>query len=136
MTRPSDYVEFGYRDEQPAHTVAYLLPAIMHLAPPLSQATRVLDVGCGNGYIAGQFARRGCSVVGIGLSDEGIQIARKAYPQARFEKLAADTQVLTNLNEPPFDLVISTEVVEHLAAPRAYANGCFAALKPGGRFSC
>src|SRR3954447_1903766 len=112
MIRRSDYVEFGYRNEQPAHTAAYLLPAIMQLAPPLSQATRVLDVGCGNGYIAGQFAKRACSVVGIDLSDEGIEIARKTYPQARFEKLAADEQMLSNLNEPPFDLVISTEVVE------------------------
>jgi 2-polyprenyl-6-hydroxyphenyl methylase/3-demethylubiquinone-9 3-methyltransferase len=33
-------------------------------------------------------------------------------------------------------LIVSTEVVEHLYAPRAYVKGAFAALKPGGRFIC
>ena len=31
---------------------------------------------------------------------------------------------------------ISTEVVEHLYAPREWAKGCFRALKPGGRLIC
>lgn len=33
------------------------------------------------------------------------------------------------MKEPAFDLVISTEVVEHLYDPRAYARSCFSALK-------
>jgi 2-polyprenyl-3-methyl-5-hydroxy-6-metoxy-1,4-benzoquinol methylase len=40
------------------------------------------------------------------------------------------------LKEMPFDLVVSTEVIEHLYAPREYARGYFHALKPGGRFIC
>lgn len=58
------------------------------------------------------------------------------HPQARFEVLPADDQLLANLDEPPFDLVVSTEVVEHLYAPKAYARGCFEAARPGGRFIC
>jgi 2-polyprenyl-3-methyl-5-hydroxy-6-metoxy-1,4-benzoquinol methylase len=50
--------------------------------------------------------------------------------------LAADERVLENLNEPPFDHVISTETVEHLYDPQAFARGCFAATRPGGRFIC
>jgi 2-polyprenyl-6-hydroxyphenyl methylase/3-demethylubiquinone-9 3-methyltransferase len=44
--------------------------------------------------------------------------------------------VLKNLDEAPFDIVVSTEVVEHLYAPKAYIKGCFSALKPGGRIIC
>jgi 2-polyprenyl-6-hydroxyphenyl methylase/3-demethylubiquinone-9 3-methyltransferase len=57
-------------------------------------------------------------------------------PSARFEISPADAQVLERLGEAPFDIVVSTEVIEHLYAPREYVRGCFHALKPGGRFVC
>ena len=112
------------------------MPHIFALAGKLKAGTRVLDVGCGNGYAVGQFLECGCKVVGIDLSESGISIARKSYPQGRFEVMPADGNVLQNLDAEPFDLVVSTEVVEHLYAPRPYVQGCFAALKPGGRFIC
>ncbi len=37
---------------------------------------------------------------------------------------------------PPFDIVVSTEVVEHLYSPREWAAGCHAALRPGGKLIC
>ena len=70
------------------------------------------------------------------MSETGIAQARKAYPKLRFEQLAADHHILESLNEDPFDLVLSTEVIEHLYDPRAYMRGCYSALKPGGRFIC
>lgn len=75
-------------------------------------------------------------MVGIDLSETGIALARQSYPQGRFEVLAADDRLLENLAESPFDLVVSTEVVEHLYTPRPWARGCFRALKPGGRLIC
>jgi len=112
------------------------MPHIFAPAGELKQGTRVLDVGCGNGFTAGQFLKRGCAVVGVDLGESGIAIARQTYPTGRFEVLPADEKVLQNLNEKPFDLIVSTEVVEHLYAPRPYVQGCYAALKPGGRFIC
>ena len=128
--------EFEYTSAAPAHTTRYLLPVVMRLAGEIRPGMRVLDVGCGNGHMAGHFVERGCRVVGLDLGEAGIRIAREMYPQARFEVLAADERVLENLGEAPFDLVISTEVVEHLYDPRAYAKGCYAGCRPGGRFVC
>jgi 2-polyprenyl-3-methyl-5-hydroxy-6-metoxy-1,4-benzoquinol methylase len=102
----------------------------------LQPGTRVLDVGCGNGYLAGYFSRRRCQVVGIDLSTAGIELARLTYPSVRFEVMPADDRILERLNEEPFDLIVSAEVVEHLYAPRDFAQGCFSALKPGGTFLC
>ncbi|PYL65549.1 MAG: methyltransferase, partial [Verrucomicrobia bacterium] len=93
----------------------------------------VLDVGCGNGYTAGQLLTRGCDVIGIDLSKTGIALARQTYPAARFEVLPADDQILPRLGCSPFDIIVSTEVIEHLYAPREYMKGCFMALRPGGR---
>lgn len=65
----------------------------------------------------GKFLKRGCTVVGIDLSQQGIEIARKTYTQGRFEVLPADDKILANLREEPFDIVVSTEIVEHHCCP-------------------
>jgi 2-polyprenyl-3-methyl-5-hydroxy-6-metoxy-1,4-benzoquinol methylase len=135
------YVDYGYRSAVPCHVHSRILPAILRfLQPALSKASsrrpRVLDVGCGNGALCGELLARGCDVVGIDLSVSGIEIARRTHPSGRFENLAASEGLLASLGEPPFDAVVSTEVVEHLYAPRPYARGCFEAVRPGGRFVC
>ncbi len=112
------------------------MPHVISFAEPITPGMRVLDVGCGNGYTCGMFLERGCEVTGIDLSKSGIEIARRTYPSGRFELLAADDSLLDNLNAQPFDMIISTEVVEHLYAPRSYVQGVFNALKPGGKFIC
>ena len=134
--KATNYQDYGFAHAGESHMHSRFLPPIFALAGPLKPGLRVLDVGCGNGFTCGEFLKRGCHVVGIDLSEQGIGIARQAHPQGRFEVLAADDSLLSQLNEAPFDLVVSTEVVEHLYAPRAYALGCFQALKPGGRFIC
>jgi 2-polyprenyl-3-methyl-5-hydroxy-6-metoxy-1,4-benzoquinol methylase len=95
-----------------------------------------LDIGCGNGSLAAQFAGLGHTVVGVDLSERGVRIARENCPGARFEVLAADTDVLDRLGEAPFDLVYSVEVIEHLYDPRSFMAGCFQATKAGGKFIC
>lgn len=130
------YRDFGFSDAAASHMHRHFLPKVMALAGAAGPGTRVLDVGCGNGYSCGEFLKRGCTVVGIDLSEQGIAQARAAHPDGRFELLAADDRILENLGEAPFDLIVSTEVVEHLYDPKSYAKGCFAALGPGGRFVC
>src|SRR5882672_6863577 len=128
------YKDFGFATEAESHMHEHFMPCVFQFAGELKPGTRVLDVGCGNGFTCGEFLRCGCYVVGIDLSEEGIGWARRTYPQGRFDLLAADGEILRRLNEEPFDIVISTEVVEHLYAPREWTRGCFAALKPGGHF--
>lgn len=129
--------EYGFTHSGPAHTMAYLTPAIgALLGDRLKPGARVLDVGCGNGYLVGWFIERGAVGVGIDASAQGIEQARAGVPKGRFERLLADEDVLKNLDEEPFDIVVSTEVVEHLYDPRAWARGCMAAVRPGGRFVC
>jgi SAM-dependent methyltransferase len=45
----------------------------------------VADVGCGPGYVAGYLHDAGVDVFGIDLSPEMIAIARRDYPDLRFE---------------------------------------------------
>jgi 2-polyprenyl-6-hydroxyphenyl methylase/3-demethylubiquinone-9 3-methyltransferase len=132
----TNYREFGFASASESHMHEHFMPHVLVLAGDLKPGTRVLDVGCGNGAACGEFIRRGCQVVGVDLSEQGVAWARRAFPEARFELRAADSELLDQLDEQPFDIVISTEVVEHLYNPRDWARGCFAALKPGGTFIC
>ncbi len=132
------YGDYGWTFSEPDHTDAYLLEPIVAMLPPLpaDRHGRALDLGCGNGWLSAWLAARGWQVVGVDPSSSGIERARESYPGVRFEVLFAGTDLLERLGTEPFDLVVSTEVVEHLYAPRQWAAAAHAALQPGGTFLC
>jgi 2-polyprenyl-3-methyl-5-hydroxy-6-metoxy-1,4-benzoquinol methylase len=132
MNRKSYVVPYSYSDETPLCSQEYVLPKVLDLMPAPSGGTRVLDVGCGNGAITAELANRGYSVVGIDLSEEGIEIARQRCPGARFEIMDADVELLDALAEEPFDAVVAIEIVEHLYKPVSCLRGWCEALAPGG----
>lgn len=137
-TDTGDYRDYGWQTAEPTHMHRLFMPAVIGLIdrPDKAKPPRVLDVGCGNGYSCGVLQRQGFEVTGIDLSESGIRVARQSIPSVRFELLAANEHLLENLQCKPFDIIISTEVVEHLYAPRSYVRGCFQALVPGGQFIC
>jgi 2-polyprenyl-3-methyl-5-hydroxy-6-metoxy-1,4-benzoquinol methylase len=100
------------------------------LVLPLTHG-RVLDLGCGHGYLTCRIADRSevADVVGI----DQIRDFRCAHPKVRFitEDLAA-APVLPN----GFDVVIATEFIEHLSQPafEALLPRIASALASGGRF--
>jgi 2-polyprenyl-3-methyl-5-hydroxy-6-metoxy-1,4-benzoquinol methylase len=104
------------------------------MAGPIAPGARVLDIGCGGGYLAAKFAHLGAAVVGVDPNVKRIAQARSRYPEIRFEPRGAEPDLLEQLGEAPFDIVVSTEVLEHLYTPQHLATGAFAALKPNGRF--
>ena len=129
-------VDYGWGACIP-HTQAYLLKPLLRL---LQQGTpsggRILDLGCGNGALSGQLSRLGYEVVGVDPSASGIAVARQSFPTLSFHQAAATPDDLRALALPHFDVVISTEVVEHCYAPRQWAAAAYASLKPGGLFIC
>jgi 2-polyprenyl-3-methyl-5-hydroxy-6-metoxy-1,4-benzoquinol methylase len=128
MTHPP---EFGWR-EGPAYTAGYLRRVVEALLPRGSKGSRVLDLGCGNGWWAGMLLERGYRVVGVDASVRGIEIARKTYPGATFHLDVIDSGLLGRMGEGAFDLVFSS----HLYSPQTWASLCFAALRPGGNLLC
>lgn len=94
---------------------------------------RLLDVGCGTGFLLEQLAGRGFSGVGVDLSPESVAIAQK-----RLEELGAADRLRAEVGsayEPPdgqFELITLTDVLEHLEDPRACLRALRERLAPGG----
>lgn len=132
--------EYGYPDAAPQGAARYLRGPILELLSAEPRPLRVLDVGCGNGYWLSELGKAGLLApgggVGIDPSTQGIEQARRNHPGLRFESLTASDHLLERLGEKPFDVVLSTEVVEHVYEPRQWARGCFNCLKPGGLLVC
>ena len=98
------------------------------------QGRRVLDLGCGRGRWAQEFARRGARVTGIDWSEEALAQARTRVPQATFLHMP-----VTELGFAPgsFDAVNCVTVVQHLPHEVHARVLCEAArvLVPGGMLS-
>ncbi len=127
-------------DESPfAVDYAGYTKAVLSLVPcPDANARarpRVLDAGCGDGFISGKLIELGYDVVGADYSERAVGFARVLVPEAKF--LCLDLRELTEHLEfkGQFDLVISVEVIEHL--PSEYqpllCRNLVWALKEGGQ---
>lgn len=89
----------------------------------------VCDLGCGAGWLSNELCKFG-TVTGVDLSVEGVQMASRRWPSITF--LAHD--ILTWSAPAPFDLVVSSEVAEHVPDKIRYRDAILAATKPGGYF--
>jgi len=80
-----------------------------------AQGIKVLDVGCGGGLLAEQFAELGCQVTGIDPSEPSLLTARK---HAELTGLKIAYQIGTGEQIPfadaSFDIVICCDVLEHV----------------------
>jgi SAM-dependent methyltransferase len=107
--------------------VAELGKPVLELLAPRS-GNRVLDLGCGDGVLSLEIARRGCDVVGIDASREMVDAARGAGVDAQVGNGAALSF------EAEFDAVFSNAALHWMKPPEAVIAGVWRALKPGGRF--
>jgi 2-polyprenyl-3-methyl-5-hydroxy-6-metoxy-1,4-benzoquinol methylase len=130
MAAPA-YTEFEWRTAGAANGASgeKLTHVFVALVKRIDGVRSVCDLGCGNGHIAGRLASHGYQVTGIDASRSGIRIAQHTYPDARFVEGLINRE-LTNLGN--FDLVISSDVIEHLYRPSDLLEAALSILKPGG----
>lgn len=91
----------------------------------------VFDLGCGGGFLAVPLAQRGARVVGVDLARRALGAARRQLPDGTFAGVVGD------LAAPPLrpgtaDVVLLSDVLEHVADPAGVVAAAAELLRPGG----
>jgi 2-polyprenyl-6-hydroxyphenyl methylase / 3-demethylubiquinone-9 3-methyltransferase len=96
---------------------------------------RVLDVGCGGGFVAEEFARLGCAVVGVDPSPVSIETAQRhaAASGHDIEYVVAPGERLP-FPDAAFDLAYCCDVLEHVRDLDQVVGETARVLRPGGRY--
>ena len=113
---------FGMRDEMLAQH-ARSLRALERRVP----AGRLLDVGCGPGFLLEAARERGWTAVGVDPSPFAVARARKGGFEAHGGMLED-----VDLAPGSFDALALLQVVEHMTDPRPLLAACRRLLRPGG----
>lgn len=130
MAAPT-YTEFEWHAESAGNGESgeKLTSVFLELVRKLEGVRSICDLGCGNGHITGRLAELGFPVTGVDASASGIAIARRAYPKVEFVEALIDG----GLRVGQFDLVVSSDVIEHMYRPSDLLEAARANLKPGGQ---
>lgn len=129
----ADFDAEAYGDEGDFAHRELLNPAIFELLGN-PQGRRILDAGCGQGYLSRMLARRGAQVIGV---EPAEVFYRYAVERERGEGLGItylQEDLATFARQSEFDCVIANMVLMDIPDYEAAVRNCIAALKPGGDF--
>jgi 2-polyprenyl-6-hydroxyphenyl methylase / 3-demethylubiquinone-9 3-methyltransferase len=92
-----------------------------------------LDIGCGGGFLAEEFARLGCQVTGVDPSLSTLQVARAHAQRSGLDvdyRVGAGEQL--PVGDAGFDLAYCCDVLEHVEDLDRVVAETARVLKPGG----
>lgn len=99
------------------------------------KGVRLLEIGCGDGALCGVLhSRLGAAVTGVDTSDKGLALARHMFEQrgwtGEFRQVGGYG---TGFADASFDVVVCSDVIEHVDDPQAMLREIRRLLVPGGR---
>jgi SAM-dependent methyltransferase len=91
------------------HRYLYAIPFVI--------GKNVLDIACGEGYGSALLAPHAALVVGVDVSAEAIEHARRKYVRDNLRFLRSGAEFIPIPEHHSFDTVVSFETIEHLDEP-------------------
>jgi len=130
--RDAEYFDYfrepqGKEDE---HEVRRLHEAIIGELPP--DTGRVLDVGCGRGWVAQALCPQGKEVISMDVSTRNAIETLKRIPESNHSALVGDVYHIP-LQSDSVDAAIASEVMEHTPDPQLFLKQLLRVVRPGGK---
>jgi 2-polyprenyl-3-methyl-5-hydroxy-6-metoxy-1,4-benzoquinol methylase len=99
---------------------------------PATTEAQIVDLGCGRGRLLHFLQERGYTrLQGVDISPDQVSLAK----QVTSDIAQGDVLEFLEGSKGKFDLITALDLVEHFKKPEVlrFLDGCFQALKPGGR---
>ena len=114
---------------------AYFREVLARQRATTAGGLRALDIGCGGGFLAEEFAALGCQVTGIDPSQPSIEAARShtADRGLHIDYLIGPGEQLP-VPDSAFDLAHCCDVLEHVSDVDRVISETARVLKPGGLY--
>lgn len=107
-----------------------ILPNLLRLLE-IKKGEVILDIGCGPGFFANEFAKKGAKVIGVDVAKDLIELAKKSVSGAEFIVGAAENLgFLKNKSVDKITLVLAIQNIDNVH--KVFAE-CQRVLKPGGK---
>jgi ubiquinone/menaquinone biosynthesis C-methylase UbiE len=101
------------------------------LTSHISRDMKVLEVGCGSGYLTKELVRTQASILAIDVSDDILSIARENVLGSNLEFRLENAHELSSAEDVSFDTIVGNSVLHHLDVGKALSE-FYRILKPGG----
>ncbi len=102
------------------------------LAEVPKNASWILDVGTGGAWLAKNLVPLGKNVISMDISEKNPIRAIKNLPSSHHFALVADVFELP-IKDNAMDVIVASEIIEHLSQPGVFIAALYKALKPGGK---
>ncbi len=112
-------------------------PVLEALYPPLSKEMKILEIACGNGFLAHQLAQCGAEVWAFDSSENAILLAQnRNYNGCKVHFFSADATKGKTYQMLPasFDLIVCNMAFMDIADIASVFSGAFSVLKESGCF--
>eukprot|EP00127_Corallochytrium_limacisporum_P002548 Clim_evm105s128 gene=Clim_evmTU105s128 len=108
----------------------------LELTKPLA-GLRIADVGCGGGLLAESVARIGAHVDGIDMSPGALKAATEHLKTQKDVENRVNYHYTTveehgDTHAKQYDIVVASEIIEHVEGPEDFVKACGKLVKPGG----
>ncbi len=108
--------------------LAEILKAIALVMPSFKgRSIKICDLGSGRGWLSAELAKFG-SVTAVDLSTEAVRVASERWPEVQFSQ----ADILNWRPEESFDLVVTSEVIEHVPDHNKFRQTVSHLLRNGG----